>query len=121
MNNLGNLLANRVDPPELEEARGWYLKAADAGHTWGNEQPGVPAGCPTGSAGAGGRPAGGWKKPPTAGNTQAMNNLGYLLANQLNPPDLEEARRWLEEAATAGHTNASHILRLLNEGGIAGG
>ena len=34
MNNLGNLLANRVDPPELEEARGWYLKAAAAGHTW---------------------------------------------------------------------------------------
>ena len=24
MVNLGNSLANRVDPPELEEARGWY-------------------------------------------------------------------------------------------------
>ena len=39
MNNLGLLLAKRMDPPELEEARGWYLKAADAGHTWGNGQP----------------------------------------------------------------------------------
>ena len=33
MVNLGYLLANRVDPQELEEARQWYLKAADAGNT----------------------------------------------------------------------------------------
>jgi TPR repeat protein len=32
MYNLGVLLADRVDPPELEKARGWYQKAADAGH-----------------------------------------------------------------------------------------
>ena len=59
MVNLGYLLADQLDPPELEEARGWYLKAADAGNTPGNEQPRLPAGQPTGSAGAGGRPAAG--------------------------------------------------------------
>jgi tetratricopeptide (TPR) repeat protein len=30
---LGVLLADRVDPPELEQARGWYRKAAEAGNT----------------------------------------------------------------------------------------
>jgi TPR repeat protein len=35
-----------------------------------------------------------------------MFNLALLLANQLDPPDLAEARRWYEKAATAGNTEA---------------
>ena len=33
MVNLGNLLAELVDPPELDQARSWYQKAAEAGDT----------------------------------------------------------------------------------------
>ena len=33
MFGLGVLLAERVDPPELDQARGWWQKAAEAGHT----------------------------------------------------------------------------------------
>ncbi|MFD7915178.1 hypothetical protein ACFV30_31410 [Streptomyces sp. NPDC059752] len=38
--------------------------------------------------------------------------LGGSLANQ-EPLDLAEARRWMEEAAQAGHTNAMFNLGLL--------
>ena len=33
MNNLGHPARHQLDPPELDEARTWYEKAADAGHT----------------------------------------------------------------------------------------
>jgi TPR repeat protein len=42
-----------------------------------------------------------------------MYNLGLLLATQLNPPDMAGARRWLEKAATAGHTEAMRNLAYL--------
>jgi TPR repeat protein len=30
--NLGVLLATRLDPPELDQARHWWTRAAQAGH-----------------------------------------------------------------------------------------
>jgi hypothetical protein len=33
MFNLGVLFASKLDPPQLDEARTWYERAADAGHT----------------------------------------------------------------------------------------
>ena len=38
-----------------------------------------------------------------AGNTTAMYNLGYLLAERLAPPDLAKARTWYQKAADAGN------------------
>jgi TPR repeat protein len=35
-----------------------------------------------------------------------MNNLGWLLHQQLDPPDLDTARRWYERAADGGHRKA---------------
>ena len=42
-----------------------------------------------------------------------MNSLGYLLANHLDPPDLDSARRWYEQAAAQGNTDAMHNLGVL--------
>jgi hypothetical protein len=36
-----------------------------------------------------------------------MNNLRVLLANQLDPPELDKARHWWEQAANTDHTNAT--------------
>ena len=36
-----------------------------------------------------------WQKAAATGVTSAMFNLGYLLANWLDPPDVDEARRWM--------------------------
>jgi TPR repeat protein len=41
-----------------------------------------------------------------------MRNLGWLLA-ELDPPELDQARRWLEQAAAAGDTDAMYSLGLL--------
>ena len=49
----------------------------------------------------------------TAGDTHAMTNLGLLLADQWEPPDLPAARGWYEQAATAGHTDAMTNLGVL--------
>jgi TPR repeat protein len=32
MNNLGNLFAQRLDPPDLDQARHWWEQSAAAGH-----------------------------------------------------------------------------------------
>jgi TPR repeat protein len=42
-----------------------------------------------------------------------MNNLGFLLAERLDPPDLAEARSWYERAAEAGNTDAMYNLGFL--------
>jgi TPR repeat protein len=53
-------------------------------------------------------------KAADAGNTSAMNNLGsLLLANQWDPPQLDQARTWWEKAAEAGNTDAMYNLDLL--------
>jgi TPR repeat protein len=44
-----------------------------------------------------------------------MFNLGLLLANRLDPPDLDEARRWYLRAAQAGDADAMFNLGVLLE------
>jgi TPR repeat protein len=112
MVNLGNLLADRWDPPDLPAARDWYQQAADAGDTgamnnlgglladrW--DPPDLPA-------------ARDWyQQAADAGDTGAMNNLGGLLAYRWDPPDLPAARDWYQQAAAAGHTGAMSYLGVL--------
>jgi TPR repeat protein len=52
-------------------------------------------------------------EPQPAGNASGARNLGNLLADQLDPPDLAAARRWYEKAAEAGHTGAMYNLGVL--------
>ena len=47
------------------------------------------------------------------GNAVAMYNLGVLLANQWDPPELDQARTWWEKAADAGTTSAMSNLAVL--------
>ena len=47
-----------------------------------------------------------WEKGASAPNTAAMSNPRLLFARELDPPDLDEVRRWWEKAAEAGHTLA---------------
>ena len=42
-----------------------------------------------------------------------MYNLGVLLANQWDPPELDQARIWWEKAADAGVTKAMYNLDAL--------
>jgi TPR repeat protein len=42
-----------------------------------------------------------------------MYNLGVLLANQWDPPELDQARTWWEKAADAETTSAMYKLSLL--------
>jgi TPR repeat protein len=42
-----------------------------------------------------------------------MYNLGVLLANQWDPPQLDQARIWWEKAADAGVTKAMYNLGAL--------
>ena len=53
------------------------------------------------------------QRAANAGNTVAMVNLGSLLANRINPPDLDGARNWYQRAADVGHTEAMHNLGIL--------
>jgi hypothetical protein len=46
------------------------------------------------------------RQAAAAGHTGAMFTLGLLLADRLDPPDLDQARHWFEQAAAAGHTDA---------------
>jgi hypothetical protein len=52
------------------------------------------------------------RQAAAGGDTDAMYNLGVLLATLLDPPELDEARYWYEQAA-AGHTDAMRNLGLL--------
>jgi TPR repeat protein len=42
-----------------------------------------------------------------------MYNLGYLYAKSIAPPNIEEARRWLQRAADTGHTASMYTLGFL--------
>ena len=110
--NLGFLLANRLDPPELAEARAWWTKAAEAGYTIAQLALGVVLAKeldPPELA-----EARTWlTRAAEAGLTEAQNNLGRLLASQLDPPELAEARTWLTRAAEAGLTEAQNSLGVL--------
>jgi TPR repeat protein len=45
-----------------------------------------------------------------AGHIMAQFNLGFLLEQELNPPDLPRARMWYTRAAEAGHSGAREAL-----------
>ena len=167
MYNLGILLADHVDPPELDQARGWYQKAAEAGHPDAMVQPGslavgaawirrswtrraaggrrrprpaTPAPCtpwgscwqPGGSAGAGpgarlvseggrgrryprqgqagilaGGPGG------SAGAGPGPGTRLVLLADDMDPTELDQVRGWYQKAAEAGDTDAMIVLGVL--------
>ncbi|MFE7782978.1 trypsin-like peptidase domain-containing protein [Streptomyces nigrescens] len=106
------LLEHRDEPPDLNSARHWYEKAANAGNT-------------RAMVNLGGLLEHDWldldgarhwyEKAANAGETKAMSNLGRLLANHWEPPDLEGARHWLEEAANAGYAIAMLNLGLLED------
>ena len=53
-----------------------------------------------------------YERAADAGESVAMFNLGLLYA-QMEPPDLDAARRWWERAADAGHIGAMDNLKLL--------
>ncbi|WP_344306484.1 tetratricopeptide repeat protein [Fodinicola feengrottensis] len=112
MVNLGVLLSDYLQPPDLDRACVWYERAATAGHTDGmvglgnllsdSVRPPDLEGART------------WyERAATAGNTDAMNNLGNLLCHSVRPPDLVGARTWYERAATAGNILAMNALGLL--------
>ncbi|HEY5353981.1 MAG TPA: trypsin-like peptidase domain-containing protein [Streptosporangiaceae bacterium] len=110
--NLGVLLADRLEPPEMAAAVGWYARAAEAGHTAAQYDLGVLLADridpPEVSA------ARAWYAIAAgAGHTAAQYDLGVLLADRLDPPDLAEARTWYTRAAEAGHTAAQYNLGVL--------
>jgi TPR repeat protein len=56
------------------------------------------------------------RRAAEAGDLDARYNLGLLLADLLDPPDLEAARGWYERAAQAGDSQARDALRQLGDG-----
>jgi O-antigen/teichoic acid export membrane protein len=91
--NLGRLLATRLDPPDLFEARAWYTRAAEAGYSDAQFNLGVLLATrldPPDLAGA----RAWWTRAAEAGHRDAQFNLGVLPATRLDPPDLAEAGTW---------------------------
>ncbi len=110
--NLGVLLADRLDPPDLPGARAAWEQAAATGNTTAAYNLGVllatrldPPDLP------GARAA--FEQAAAAGHTNAAYNLGLLLADLIDPPDLPGARAAFEQAAPAGHTAAAFALGVL--------
>jgi TPR repeat protein len=110
--NLGVLLTDRVEPPDLAAARTWYTKAAEAGHTAAQYELGALLATvldPPDLAAA----RTWYTKAAEAGHTTAQYNLGVLLGTVLDPPDLAAARTWYTKAAEAGHVSAQYNLGML--------
>ena len=110
--NLGRLLATRVDPPHLAEARIWYTRAAEAGHDDAQFNLGVLLATRLDPPDLGEARAW-WTRAAEAGDADAQFNLGMLLATRLDPPDLGEARAWWTRAAEAGDADAQFNLAVL--------
>ena len=53
------------------------------------------------------------RRAAEAGDTDAQNLLGLVLATGLDPPEMAEARTWLTRAAEAGNTEAQNTLGIL--------
>ena len=112
-NLLGLVLATRLDPPELAEARTWLTQAAKAGNVEAQNSLGLLLGSILNPPER--TKARTWlTRAAKAGDTAAQHNLGLLL-EKLDPPELAEARIWLTRAAEAGDTQAQHSL-----GGLLG-
>ncbi len=110
--NLGVLLADRLNPPEMAAALTWYAKAADDGHPGAQYDLGVLLADrldPPDLAAA----RSWYTMAAEAGHTAAQYDLGVLLADRLDPPDLADARTWYTRAAEAGHTAAQYNLGVL--------
>ena len=120
MCNLGVVLSDRLDPPDLDAARHWYQQAADAGDTGGMYNLGYlladrldPPDLDAArhwyqQAADAGRQW--YQQAADAGHSGAMFNLGVLLADRLDPPDLDAARQWCQQAADTGDPGAMFLL-----------
>jgi TPR repeat protein len=106
---MGVLLEEGMDPPDLDGARSWYTRAAETGY--------VPAQFALGllfqtlldppdldSA------RNWYTRAAEAGDTRAQFNLGVLLEEEMDPPDLDSARQWYARAAEAGDVDAQFAL-----------
>jgi TPR repeat protein len=105
MVSLGDLLADRMDPPDLVGARHWYQRAAEAGLSNAMVNLGsllVDRMDPPDVDGA----RHWYARAAEIGDTEAMVSLGNLLADRYNPPDLDGARHWYAQAAGIGDTEA---------------
>ena len=107
---LGGLLLYRLDPPELDEARTWLTRAAEAGNTAAQVNLGLllqgldPPELDEART---------WfTKAAQAGHTFAQACLGLLLLD-LDPPELDEARTWYTRAAEAGYVDVQVNLGVL--------
>jgi TPR repeat protein len=109
--SLGLLLAYS-DPPELVEARRWWMVAANAGHAVAQYNLGLLLSTRVDPPEL--VEARRWYTAAAQGGFAAAQvNLGLLLVTRVDPPELVEARRWWTEAANAGDTLAQCHLGLL--------
>ena len=112
--DLGLLLLEQMDPPDLDGTRAWWTKAAEAGDISAQFALGLlllEQMDPPDLDGA----RAWWTKAAEAGDIRAQFNLGILLEDRLDPPDLEGARIWWTRAAEAGHVRAQLYLAGLLE------
>jgi hypothetical protein len=110
MLNLGILLEDQTDPPDLGQARRWYEQAATAGNTGAMLNLGRLLADRLDPPDLG--QARRWyEQAATAGDTDAMNSLGELLAGRMDPPELDGARSAWQAVinAGAGHGNGEAV------------
>ncbi len=102
-------------PPDLERARSWYEKAAEAGHAWAQFALGnihdLAEGTPRNHLAA--------RKWYLAAAQQHVAEAQMHLARMLQagrggPADLPEAAQWYERAANGGHELAATNLALMH-------
>ncbi|MFG1820804.1 hypothetical protein ACGFIF_44110 [Kribbella sp. NPDC049174] len=48
-----------------------------------------------------------------AGNDHSMRNLGWLFANETDPPDFDAAQKWLKKAAALGNNSAMRTMGII--------
>ena len=106
MFNLAGLLETEGD---VEGARTWYTRAAEAGHSMAMNNLGFLL---RGEGDVEGARLW-WIRGAEAGETKAMNNLGRLLSED---GDLGSARMWWTRGAEAGDANAMASLGVLLQG-----
>jgi TPR repeat protein len=110
--NLGVLLADCLNPPDLAQAIRWYTKAAQAGDAGARfnlgqlladrlDPPDLNAARRW------------WTLAADAGDVDACFNLGVLLADRLEPPDLAGARKYWTLAGEVGDADACFNLGVL--------
>ena len=110
MAKLAWLLQEDRKPSDLDGARHWWERAAEAGHAiaMNNLAALLRKQDPPDTDGARR-----WlKRAAAVGETHAMTNLAALLEDA-DPPDLDEARHWWERAAEAGDVTAMDRLAAL--------